>query len=591
MGEGAGREGSLRHDPLITRKPYNRSTTLTVQPETLHIPGATELERLVERSRRIGADPSLVVHGGGNTSTKTRERDHRGRERDVLRIKGSGTDLKTIGADGFPGLFLDDLLPLRNRDAMSDEEMVAYLAYCMVEPGSRRPSIETLLHAFLPAPHVDHVHADVICALTNNAEPERHVHAALGGDVAVVPYVRPGFDLSRQVGTLAGARAVVLAKHGLVTWGESHEESYGLTLDLVAAARDYLAQRLSQSAFERQPDLPEDEQRRLLATLRGHLSREQRVVLVVDRSQRAFADRPDVETIATAARATPDHILRIGARSAVVRGADEVESVINDFERDYRAYFARHAARLPLGMGMLNPLPRVVLVPGLGAVAAGPDAKTARANAEIAFRSHRVTAMTADAFGEIAWLSEAEIFDFDYWPLELAKLASAPPPKDFAGHVAVVLDAGTPVGDAIATRLAAEGAHLVLVGGDDQAVAATVANLPAGSAVASAPERAVVAAVDAFGGIDLLIAGGSLPDVMRDELARVLENQGLGGALVLVGANADPEAARATTLGSGIRINGVQAGRDAVPEHIAEAVAFLASPHAAGIDGVVVPAG
>jgi len=179
--------------------------------EAITVPGDTELERLVNRSRMIGADPELVVHGGGNTSSKTRERDHLGRERDVLRIKGSGTDLKTIGADGFPGLSLDDLLVLREQAEMSDEAMVAYLAHCMVEPGSRRPSIETLLHAFLPAQHVDHVHADVICALTNNAEPERHVREALGEDVVVVPYIRPGFSLSKQVGELSGARAAVMA--------------------------------------------------------------------------------------------------------------------------------------------------------------------------------------------------------------------------------------------------------------------------------------------------------------------------------------------------------------------------------------------
>src|SRR5215204_5805140 len=184
------------------------------------LPGATEIDRLVARSRAIGADPTLVVHGGGNTSIKTRERDHLGRERDVLRIKGSGTDLKTIGPDGFPGLYLDELLPLRDRAAMSDEEMVAYLARCMVEPGSRRPSIETLLHAFLPARHVDHVHADAICTLTNTIDAERHVRAALGPDIAVVPYIRPGFTLSRQVADLADASAVVLAKHGLETWGE-----------------------------------------------------------------------------------------------------------------------------------------------------------------------------------------------------------------------------------------------------------------------------------------------------------------------------------------------------------------------------------
>src|SRR5215204_264359 len=241
----------------ILRVGFQKPTADEPNPQVnfSRLPGATEIDRLVARSRAIGADPTLVVHGGGNTSTKTRERDHLGRERDVLRIKGSGTDLKSIGPDGFPGLFLDELLPLRNRTAMSDEEMVDYLAHCMVEPGSRRPSIETLLHAFLPARHVDHVHADAICALTNNAEPARHVRAALGDDVAVVPYVRPGFDLSRRVAALAGARAVVLAKHGLVTWGDTHEASYGLTLALVEAAQSYLARRLPQDEDPRQPDL------------------------------------------------------------------------------------------------------------------------------------------------------------------------------------------------------------------------------------------------------------------------------------------------------------------------------------------------
>src|SRR4029079_14397683 len=127
--------------------------------------------------------------------------------------------------------------------AMSDEEMVGYLAHCMVEPDSRRPSIETLLHAFLPARHVDHVHADAVCALTNTPDAERHAREALGPDVAVVPYIRPGFALSRQVAELAGASAVVLAQHGLVTWGESHEESYGRTLELVARAEAYPVER------------------------------------------------------------------------------------------------------------------------------------------------------------------------------------------------------------------------------------------------------------------------------------------------------------------------------------------------------------
>lgn len=554
--------------------------------DAITVPGETELERLVNRSRMIGADPELVVHGGGNTSSKTRERDHLGREREVLRIKGSGTDLKTIGPDGFPGLFLDDLLVLREQGEMSDEDMVAYLAHCMVEPGARRPSIETLLHAFLPARHVDHVHADVICALTNNAEPERHVREALGDDVVVAPYTRPGFSLSKQVGKLSGARAVVLAKHGLVTWGETPEASYGLTLELVARARAYLDQRLPTGEAEAGPDLPDEERRALLATVRGVLSRNGRRVLRVDRSQREFADRSDVEAVATAARATPDHILRIGARSAVVRHAAEAAEVIAAFERDYRAYFARHQARLPTGLGILSPLPAVMLVPGLGAIAAGPDAKTARVNAEVAYRSHRVTAMTRDAFGEVDWLSEADIFDFDYWPLELAKLANAPAPKALAGQIAILLDATQGAMPAVARRLAGEGAHLVLAGEDEAALHELAASLPSGIAVTASTGEAVEMAVDAFGGADILVAVGKASDDLMAGLVLVFQQQGLGGVVVWLGGGGIPSL---DVLGDDVRVNSVQAQAGADPAHVAEVVAFLASSRATGIRDSVVP--
>ena len=289
---------------------------------------ATEIDRLVERSRRIGADPTLVVHGGGNTSTKLRERDHLGREREVLRIKGSGTDLRSIGRDGFPGLFLDELRPLQGRDAMSDEAMVGYLAHCMLDPAARRPSIETLLHAFLPARHVDHTHADAVCALTNHPEGARAVAEALGGEVALVPYLRPGFELSRRAAA-AGGRAVVLEHHGLVTWGEEHERSYGDTVELAARARAYLDAQAPSRPAPARPDLPAAETARLLAALRARLAAGgRRKLLHVDVTQRDLADRDDVEAVA-AGRGTPDHVLRIGTRSAVVREAAEVGLVVD----------------------------------------------------------------------------------------------------------------------------------------------------------------------------------------------------------------------------------------------------------------------
>ena len=554
------------------------------------IAGETELERLVARSRLIGADPTLVVHGGGNTSSKIVETDYLGRERRVLRVKGSGTDLKTIGPDGFPGLFLDELAPLRDRSRMSDEEMVAYLAHCMVEPGSRRPSIETLLHAFLPARHVDHVHADAICALTNTPEAEKHVREALGPDVALAPYVRPGFDLSRQVADLAGASAVVLDKHGLVTWGETHEESYGRTLELVAQAKRYLAAqgRPVPATGTPDPDLATAEA--LLLTLRGLLSRDGRRVLSIDRAQRGLADRADVDRVATAARATPDHVLRIGAHSLVVRDPASITDAVSDFETRYTAYFARHRDRLPSGLEMLSPLPRVALVPGLGAIAAGPDARTARVNVEIAARSHSVTALVLDAFGAVEWLSERDVFDFDYWPLELYKLQSAPPPRELSGHIAIVTGAGSALGRAVAARLAREGAHLVLSGGDAETLRQIAAELPGGTALVATGD-AVAAAIATFGGVDVLVA---LEPVTRDELDRLgtaLRQQGMGGAVAGVDMSGGISVDLGHALGSGVRSNAVRLGAGFDPVLAAEAIAFLVSARAAATDGVIVPVG
>jgi len=203
------------------------------------------LDLLVYRSRLIGADPDLVVWGGGNTSVKTTEPDHLGRPRQVLRIKGSGADLKSIDRHGFPGVFRDDVLVLLQREDMSDEELAAYLDRCLVEPTERRPSIETALHAFLPARHVDHVHADAIVALTNTERGREAVQEALGTRIAFVPYRRPGFALARQVFEASRDHdAVVLEKHGLVTWGETAEESYSATIGLVENAQSYLNDRI-----------------------------------------------------------------------------------------------------------------------------------------------------------------------------------------------------------------------------------------------------------------------------------------------------------------------------------------------------------
>jgi rhamnulose-1-phosphate aldolase/alcohol dehydrogenase len=520
------------------------------------IAGKTELERLVARSRLIGSDPALVLHGGGNTSTKLVERDHLGRERRVLRIKGSGSDLATIGAAQFPGLWLDDLLPLREREAMSDDEMLAYLLRCLVEPDGPRPSIETLLHAFLPAPHVDHVHADAVCALANAPDPVAAVHAALGEDVAVVDYIRPGFELSRRVAGLAGARAVVLAHHGLVTWGRTHEESYGLTLELVRRAAG--AVELPELAGHEE-GLDSGAVERFLIRLRGRLSRERRQVLATDLSQQVLADRADAARLAEL-RSTPDHMLRIGARTCVVELDGDVDAAATAFEDAGRAAFERNAA----GEQALDHAPRVLLVPGFGCVAAAADKRAARMRAEIARHSHAAAAATLDRFGDASWLAERDVFDFEYWPLELYKLTLAPPPPELTGSIVIVTGAASGIGRDVARDLGGRGANLLLADIDADGLAATCEGLPGAVPVAgdltdpALVDEVVHTAVGRFGGLDGVVlnagiaATGALETLDEADWRRALDvnltahflltkralgllrEQGIGGSLVYV---------------------------------------------------------
>jgi rhamnose utilization protein RhaD (predicted bifunctional aldolase and dehydrogenase) len=563
--------------------------------KSVRIEGETELEKLVQRSRLLGADPELVVHGGGNTSSKILERDHLGRERWVLRVKGSGTDLKTIGPDGFPGVYLDEILPLRERAAMTDEEMSAYLTHCMVEPGARRPSIETLLHGFLPARHVDHTHADAICILSNNPRGEDVIREALGEDVAYVPYIRPGFELSRQVGAQGDKRAAVLAYHGLVTWGDSHEESLTTTLELVDRAKRYVATHSGSAPMRTLESIEGEALSDLLLRLRGRLSRRLVQVLWIDRSQRALADRPDVEIVAASARATPDHVLRIGPWTAVIRHAGEVDAVIDAYEQQYLAYFERNRKRLPDGLTMLSATPRVMLVPGLGCITVGPDARTARVAAEVAYRSHHVTAQVLDTFGEVRWLNEGEIFDIDYWPLELAKLKAAPAPPPLGGHIILVGGVTDQRAQGVVSHLAALGAHLVLAGADERASAAA-ASIPADKrAIVQASlddERqirtAVDAAVDTFGGLDAVVVMGHADvPALTGAMRQVFDRQDIEGSLVLVG-RADSKAPERC---HGVRANAVHTAHDASINEVAAAVTYLISDEAAHVSGCVIPVG
>ena len=531
---------------------------------------STPLEQLVQRSNEIGDDASLVVYGGGNTSAKGVLVDHLGREQRVMWVKGSGADMRGSTASDYPALRLDDLLPLLGRDDMSDEEMTDLVARALLDPGARRPSIETLLHAFLPYTHIDHVHADAICALTNHAEGPRIVAEALGDGFAYVDWMRPGFTLSKVVADLGDRDGVVLAHHGLITWGESSDECWQRTEAAVDRARAYLdALPLRVDAPAHVPDMPEEEVERLLLRLRGAMSRTGRRVLRIDTRLRAAADHPLLSEIVAAGVSSADHMLRIKPRSVVSTSSDTATDDIDGYVTEYSAYVDRNSDSMPEGFGMHDPMPRVVLVPGLGAVTTGGTLRDAEVAADIALHTHGVAATVADRIGTPVGLDDRETFRFDYWPMELYKLTLRPPAPDLAGFIAIVTGSASGIGRGIALELAARGASLVLAdldgAGLDEAGASireaggTAPVLVAGDqSDESVVEDTVRQAVRTFGGLDgaVINAGigvtGTLEELtldqwnaaMRINLAsgflmtratmRVIKEQGSGGSLVYV---------------------------------------------------------
>jgi rhamnulose-1-phosphate aldolase/alcohol dehydrogenase len=514
---------------------------------------------LVYRSRLIGRDPNLVVWGGGNTSIKHVETDFRGREVRVMRIKGSGSDLKTIEPRHFPGIRLDDLEPLRRRQAMADDEMVAYLVHCLMEPGSPRPSIETLLHGFVPHAHIDHTHADAILALTNTTDGRRHVQAVYGDEAVWIPYRRPGFALSKQVAEAAAAhpraRCVVLEKHGLITWGRTAKESYEATIEMNTRAEDYARDRgRGKRVFgpSVQPALAPAERRRVAARLapglRGLLSGRAaaggdgiagrpraRVVLRFDDGDDVleFAGSEAGAQLCLAGPATPDHLLYTRPRPLFVPGPlpespasaagiaaleERVARALGKYVDWYNLYFDKNTSG---GEPRLDPWPRVVLVPGVGMFTAWKDAKHTRIVADIYHHTIGVV-RAAQGISEYRSLDIKDTFDIEYWPMELYKLTLAPGEKDLARRAALVTGAASGIGRAIARRFAAEDCHVAVADVDVEGARALAQEICAARGIDRAvavgvdvtDEAAVAAAFEqaalAYGGLDVVVSNAGV---------------------------------------------------------------------------------
>jgi rhamnulose-1-phosphate aldolase/alcohol dehydrogenase len=545
---------------------------------------------LLERSHLLGSDPRNTNYAGGNTSAKGMDVDPvAGQPVEVMWVKGSGGDLGTLTAAGLAVLRLDRLRALADvyPGEAHDDDMVPALDFCLHGKGGAAPSIDTAMHGLINAPHVDHLHPDAGIALATAADGEKLTKECFGDRVLWVPWRRPGFALGLDIAGIAAANpqaiGVILGGHGITAWGATNDECTKHSLEIIRTATEFLertgrADPVGRIVPGNEP-LPESERRAkaaaLFPVLRGLASTDHRQVghytdsdVVLD-----FVARGKLAELASRGTSCPDHFLRTKVRPLVLDlpGTSNIEALLArarelhaSYRKEYEAYYLRHAT--PDSPAMRSADPAIVLVPGIGMFSFGSDKQTARVAGE--FYVNAINVMRgAESVSSYAPISEAEKFRIEYWALEEAKLARRPKPKALSGRIALVTGAGSGIGKATATRLAAEGACVVLADRDDAAAAAAAAEIgnpdiavsvTADVTDASAVEDALAAAALAFGGVDIVVNNAGLSiskplletteadwDLQHDVMAkgsflvsrsaaRIMMAQSLGGDIVYI---------------------------------------------------------
>jgi rhamnose utilization protein RhaD (predicted bifunctional aldolase and dehydrogenase)/NAD(P)-dependent dehydrogenase (short-subunit alcohol dehydrogenase family) len=518
-----------------------------------------DLALRVYTSRLLGSDPRLVLHGGGNTSVKSRLTETTGEPVDVLYVKGSGGNLATIGPASFPAVRLDRLRRLCALDSLDDEQMVKELRGQSVDWSRPQPSVETLLHALVPGKFVDHSHSDALLAITNQPDGAARVRELYGDAVLAVPYAMPGFALAKRFAECWNTRIsggpppelVVLDKHGIFTWGDTAEESYERMIAAVSKAEAALAAGHSRAprsvrAYDRTPAGDGDDDKlstraAISAALRGELQRrEGRPWSVAWRTSDILleaAARPEITGLLQKGCATPDHVIRVKPwplvlgeiavhDTTLLRAA--LGAALDEYSARYRAYFERAKAARDTDVIALDPWPRVLLVPGLGVLAIGRSRRDADIAADIAEHTAAIV-LDAAALGTYEPASELDLFDMEYWSLEQAKLtkrddattdagpAALPFGGGIEGKVALVTGAASGIGFAAAAMLLRAGAHVCFTDRDAALLSGVTGPLEKshpGRVLAleldvtsfEDAERAVKRAIVRFGGLDILVS-------------------------------------------------------------------------------------
>lgn len=492
-----------------------------------------DLALRVYTTRLLGGEPRLVLHGGGNTSVKLKATDLVGDSWDVLCVKGSGWDMAIIEPAGLPAVKLEPLLKARALTSLTDEDMVALQRANLIDPSSPNPSVETLLHAFLPHKFVDHTHSTAILAIVDQGDDSEELSRKVFGDkMGFVPYIKPGFDLAKAAAEIydrdPSVEGLILDKHGIFTFAETAKDAYDLMIHYATVAEDYIARE------GRNPLVPVSLPERVASAaeiaplLRGAVAvrhGEGRFDRMIGdfRTSPAILDFVNAEGLARrAARgvSTPDLSIRIKTGPLVLPCpdagdlagfADALKAGVARFADDYRRYFTENDARDDVARTMLDPMPRLTLVPGLGMFGHGRTLKDARIASDVG-EMWIEAVRGAEAIGDFRPLPLSDLFELEYWSLEQAKLAGNKP-KPLTGQVMLVTGGAGAIGAATARRFAAEGAHVVVVDLDadkaaEAAKAAGNGSIGVGADVTDPAEVAAAfeRAVAVYGGLDIVVS-------------------------------------------------------------------------------------
>lgn len=479
----------------------------------------------VYTSRLLGGDPKLVLHGGGNTSVKTMMTDLAGEDTEVLCVKGSGWDMGDIEPEGLPAVRLQPLLKMERFRSLSDEDMVNAQRTNLLDAASPNPSVETLLHAFLPHKFIDHTHSNAVLALSDQANGDALCLDVFGKRMGYVPYIMPGFALAKKAAEVyrqdPSVDGLILLKHGIFTFADTAKDAYGHMISNVTKAERRLAKGAKKTFVQAKLPTKIAKVSEIAPILRGLVELNgKRMVMDFRTSKeiRAFVGGKQVARYSQQGTVTPDHVIRTKPYPLIVPApeagklgafAEGAEAALDQYMLDYDAYFKRQNRRMKNIKTELDPMPRMILVPGLGAFGLGNSAKAAAISADLLETNISVITQ-AESMGTYSVIPEKDIFEIEYWSLEQAKLGKGQE-KSFARQVVVVTGGGSGIGAACARAFAAQGAEVAVLDRDGKAaarVAAQVGGLGLACDVTDAKsvEKAYNTITETYGGVDITVS-------------------------------------------------------------------------------------